>query len=76
MFVFIMTSYFIYTSGMTEEKCFNACTQHLGELPIFALYGVLCELAQRLPSQTQQLILQVSIRQVHVFPACHGNNIK
>jgi len=61
---------------MTCEKCYNVCTQHLGELPIYTLYGVLCELAQLLPLQTRQLILQVSIRQVHAFPACHGNNIK
>jgi len=55
-----MTSYFIYmwcTSGMTSEKWFNPCTQHLGEFPIYALYGVLCELAQLLPSQTRQRIL-------------------
>jgi len=60
---------------MIIEKSFNACTQHLGELPIFALYDVSYELAQFLPSQTLQLILQVFIRQVHVFPVCHGNNI-
>jgi len=48
----------------------------LGELPVFALYGMLCELAQLRPSQTRQLILQVSIRQVQVFPVCHGNNIE
>jgi len=26
MLIFVMTSYVIYTSGMTNEKCFNACT--------------------------------------------------
>ena len=68
--VFVMTSYVIYIryhSGMTSEKCFSACTQHLGEYPIYTLYGVLCELAQLLPLQTRQLMLQVSIQQVHAF---------
>ena len=76
MLVFIMTSYVIYTSGMTSEKCFNACTQHLGELPMYALYGALCELSQLRPSQTRQRILQVSIQHLHAFSVCHGNNIK
>jgi len=25
---------------LTIAKCSNACTQHLGELPIYALYGM------------------------------------
>jgi len=73
-----MTSYFIYVwyaSGMTCERHFNACTQHLGELPLYALYGMLCEVSQLLPSQMRQLTLQVSIQQVRSFPVCHGNNI-
>jgi len=45
-----MTSYDSYTSSTTLEKGFNAYTPHLGETPIFALYGVLGELAQRLLS--------------------------
>ena len=73
--VLAMTSYLIYTSGMTREKCFNACTQHLGEFPIYALYGVLCESAQLLFLQTRQLILQMSRPQVHAFLVYHGNTI-
>jgi len=70
-----MTSYLIYTSGMTIEKGFISCTKHLGGLPICALYDVLCELPPLLPSQTRHLILQVSIQQVHAFLACHGNHV-
>jgi len=73
-----MTSYLIYSrgaSGMTSGKWFIARAQPLGEFPICALYEVLWESAQRLPSQTRQPILQVPIRQMHAFPSFHGNNI-
>jgi len=71
-----MTSYLVYTSGMTREKYFNACTQYLGEFPIDAIYGMSYKLTPLLSLQTRQLLLQVSIPQVHSFLGCHGNNIR
>ena len=58
------------------KKWFIACRWHLGEFPIYTLFGMLCVLAQLPPSQMRQLTLQVSIRQVHSLPVCHGNSIK
>jgi len=75
MLTLTMTSYLIYPSGMTREKCVNACTPHLGEFLIDALYCVLYKLTPLLSLQIRQLILQMSIQQVHAFLVCHGNNI-
>jgi len=42
MIRWVITSYVFYircAAGVTCGTCFTACTPHLGEFPIYALYG-------------------------------------